>query len=111
MKRNPVAWVAILVSTAALVSSSGVLRRVPAAPNVSPESQKTVPGVRVGRGFRAAVGGSDQYPEESGEATEPPGLPVPGPWRPQSESEQPEGSKGPGGDAQALLRSRRSAGT
>ena len=42
MKRNPVAWVAILVSTAALVSSSGVLRRVPAAPNVSPESQKTV---------------------------------------------------------------------
>jgi len=42
MKRNPVAWVAILVSTAALVSSSGVLRRMPAAPNVSPESQKTV---------------------------------------------------------------------
>ena len=31
----------ILVSTAALVSSSGVLRRMPAAPNVSPESQKT----------------------------------------------------------------------
>jgi len=42
MRRNPVAWVAILVSTAALVSSSGVLRRMPAAPNVSPESQKTV---------------------------------------------------------------------
>ena len=42
MKRNPVAWVAILISTAALVSSSGVLRRMPAAPNVSPESQKTV---------------------------------------------------------------------
>ncbi len=42
MKRNPVAWVAILVSTAALVSSSGLLRRMPAAPNVSPESQKTV---------------------------------------------------------------------
>jgi len=42
MKRNPVAWVAILVSTAALVSSSGLLRPMPAAPNVSPESQKTV---------------------------------------------------------------------
>jgi serine protease Do len=41
MKRNPVAWAAILVSTAALVSSSGVLRRMPAAPNVPPESQKT----------------------------------------------------------------------
>ncbi len=42
MKRNPVAWVAILVSTAALVNSSGALKRMPAAPNVSPESQKTV---------------------------------------------------------------------
>ena len=41
MKRNPVAWAALVVSTAALVSSSGVLRRMPAAPNVSPESQKT----------------------------------------------------------------------
>ena len=42
MKRNPVAWAALLVSTAALVSSSGVLRRMPAAPNVPAESQKTV---------------------------------------------------------------------
>jgi serine protease Do len=41
MKRNSVAWAALLVSTAALVSSSGMLRRMPAAPNVSPESQKT----------------------------------------------------------------------
>lgn len=41
MKRNPVAWAALVVSTAALVSSSGALRRMPAAPNVSPESQKT----------------------------------------------------------------------
>ncbi len=41
MKRNPVAWAALLVSTAALVSSSGVLRRMPAAPNVPAESQKT----------------------------------------------------------------------
>ena len=41
MKRNPVAWAALVVSTAALVSSSGALRRMPAAPNVPPESQKT----------------------------------------------------------------------
>ena len=41
MKRNPVAWAALVVSTAALVSSSGVLRRMPAAPNVPAESQKT----------------------------------------------------------------------
>ena len=32
MKRNPVAWAALVVSTAALVSSSGVLRPMPAAP-------------------------------------------------------------------------------
>jgi serine protease Do len=42
MKRNPVAWVALVVSTAALVSSSGALRRMPAAPNVPAEGQKTV---------------------------------------------------------------------
>jgi serine protease Do len=42
MKRNPVAWAALLVSTAALVSSSGVLRQVPAAPDVPPESRKAV---------------------------------------------------------------------
>ena len=41
MKRNPVAWAALVVSTAALVSSSGALRRMPAAPKVSPEGQKT----------------------------------------------------------------------
>jgi serine protease Do len=41
MKRNPVAWAALLVSTAALVSSSAMLRRMPAAPNVPPEGQKT----------------------------------------------------------------------
>lgn len=41
MRRNPIAWAALLVSTAALVSSSGALRRMPAAPSVSPESQKT----------------------------------------------------------------------
>jgi len=40
MKRNAVAWVALVVSAAALVSSRGVTRPLPAAPNVSPESQK-----------------------------------------------------------------------
>jgi len=41
MKRNAVAWAALVVSSAALVSSSGVLRPMPAAPRVSAESQKT----------------------------------------------------------------------
>jgi len=40
MKRNPVAWAALLISTAALVSSTGVLRPMPAAPSVTPEGQK-----------------------------------------------------------------------
>ncbi len=41
MRRNPVAWAALVVSTAALLSSTGVLRPMPAAPKVTPESQKT----------------------------------------------------------------------
>ncbi len=41
MKRNAVAWVALIVSTAALVSSRGVTRPLPAAPKVTAESQKT----------------------------------------------------------------------
>jgi serine protease Do len=41
MKRNPVAWAALIVSSAALVSSSGMLRRVPAGPGVPAEAQKT----------------------------------------------------------------------
>jgi len=40
MNRNAIAWVALVVSGAALVSSRGVTRPLPAAPNVSPESQK-----------------------------------------------------------------------
>lgn len=40
MKRNPVAWAALVVSSAALVSSTGVLRPMPAAPKIAPESQK-----------------------------------------------------------------------
>jgi serine protease Do len=41
MKRNAVAWAALVVSSAALVSSSGLIRPMPAAPRVSAESQKT----------------------------------------------------------------------
>jgi serine protease Do len=41
MKHNPVAWAALVVGSAALVSSSGVLRPMPAAPRVSEEGQRT----------------------------------------------------------------------
>jgi serine protease Do len=41
MKRNPVAWAALVVSSAALVSSSGFLRPMPAAPKVPIEGQQT----------------------------------------------------------------------
>ncbi|WP_422931325.1 trypsin-like peptidase domain-containing protein [Singulisphaera sp. PoT] len=41
MKRNVVAWAALVVSTAALISSRGVTRQVPAAPGIPAESQKT----------------------------------------------------------------------
>jgi len=40
MKRNAVAWVALVVSAAALVSSKGVTRPLPAAPRISSEGQK-----------------------------------------------------------------------
>jgi len=40
MKRNPVAWAALIVSSAALVSSSGFLRPMPAAPRVALEGQQ-----------------------------------------------------------------------
>ena len=40
MKRNALAWAAIVISTAALVSSWGVTRAVPAAPQISAEGQK-----------------------------------------------------------------------
>jgi serine protease Do len=40
MKRNVVAWAALVVSTAALVSSRGVTRPLPAAPKITAESQK-----------------------------------------------------------------------
>jgi serine protease Do len=40
MKRNTVAWAALVVSTAALVSSRGLTHRLPAAPAVPAESQK-----------------------------------------------------------------------
>jgi serine protease Do len=41
MKRNAVAWAAVVLSTAALVNSSGMLRTAPAAPQFTAESQKT----------------------------------------------------------------------
>jgi serine protease Do len=41
MRRNVVPWAALVVSTAALVSSSGLLRTAPAAPQITAESQKT----------------------------------------------------------------------
>jgi serine protease Do len=40
MKRNPVAWAALIVSSAALVSSSGFLRPMPAAPRTPLEGQQ-----------------------------------------------------------------------
>jgi serine protease Do len=41
MKRNAVAWAALVVSTAALVSSRGLTRPLPAAPRLTAEGQKT----------------------------------------------------------------------
>jgi len=40
MRRNPVAWAALIVGLAALVSSSGFLRPMPAAPKVPLEGQQ-----------------------------------------------------------------------
>ena len=41
MRRNPVAWAALIVASAALFSSAGFLRQMPAAPKVSEEGQRT----------------------------------------------------------------------
>jgi serine protease Do len=41
MKRNPVAWAALIVASAALFSSAGFLRPMPAAPKVTEEGQRT----------------------------------------------------------------------
>jgi len=41
MKRNPIAWAALIVASAALFSSSGLLRQMPAAPKVTEEGQRT----------------------------------------------------------------------
>jgi serine protease Do len=41
MRRNAVAWAALVVSTAALVSSRGLTRPIPAAPQLPAEGQKT----------------------------------------------------------------------
>jgi serine protease Do len=45
MKRNAVAWAALIVSTAALLSSLSTRRPLPAAPQVTPESQKVASGL------------------------------------------------------------------
>src|ERR1700733_10262434 len=41
MKRNPVAWAALIVASGALFSSSGFLRQMPVAPKVTEEGQRT----------------------------------------------------------------------
>ena len=41
MKRNIVAWAALVVSTTALVSSQAIMRTAPAAPQFVGDSQKT----------------------------------------------------------------------
>jgi serine protease Do len=41
MKRNPVAWAALIVASASLFSSAGFLRQMPAAPKVTEEGQRT----------------------------------------------------------------------
>lgn len=41
MRRNAVAWAALVVSTAALISSRGMTRPVPAAPQIPAEGKKT----------------------------------------------------------------------
>jgi len=45
MKRNALAWTAIVMSGAALVSSSGLVRRMPAAPSIPAESQRNARGL------------------------------------------------------------------
>ncbi len=40
MKRNVLSWAALAVSSAALLSSSGLMRTMPAAPKITAESQK-----------------------------------------------------------------------
>ena len=78
MKRNPVAWAALIVASAALFSSAGFLRPMPAAPKVtrggSADGQGLVPGVRGRCRVRAAVGRADQRPEEGWQACLPPRL-------------------------------------
>ncbi len=53
MKKNPVAWAALIVASAALVSSSGFLRPIPAAPKVKPESLRTA--MALSEGFEAVA--------------------------------------------------------
>jgi serine protease Do len=50
MKRNPVAWAALFVASAALLSSTGFLRTIPAAPKITPDSQRTAQALSDGFG-------------------------------------------------------------
>ncbi len=50
MKRNPVAWAALIVATGALLNSTNFLRPIPAAPKVTPESQRTANALSEGFG-------------------------------------------------------------
>lgn len=45
MKNNAVAWAALLMSTGLLISSSGLIRQMPAAPSIPAESQKVAKGL------------------------------------------------------------------
>ncbi len=54
MRRNPIAWAALVVASAALLSSTGFLRPMPAAPKVTPESQRTAKALSEAFGAVAA---------------------------------------------------------
>ncbi|MGO9919989.1 MAG: trypsin-like peptidase domain-containing protein [Isosphaeraceae bacterium] len=54
MRRNPIAWAALVVASAALLSSTGFLRSMPAAPKVTPESQRTAKALSEAFGAVAA---------------------------------------------------------
>jgi len=50
MRRNPIAWAALIVATGALVNSMNFLRPLPAAPKVTEESQRTAKALSDGFG-------------------------------------------------------------
>ena len=111
MKRNAVAWAALIVSDAALVSSRGLTRPIPAAPSVPAESQKVGPcavrSVRGGRRLRQAVGRSDQRAAQGAapaSASSPARGAVGCRSRGPAAAPRSKGLQGLRGDAQAVLR-------